>query len=362
MHRLEDWLNFHEIDPVKLKDILISFQKGASRTPHLWINTENADSTPITNFNFPEVGDALHGAIQPAFGAFLDLQTDLSAIDVRIVHDAAGNAPYTRDRGADAAPEIVLRACESPEDLLILAHEAAHAAQLILSRGSFMPPMAREVCAFLGEIALIEWARKHNPALFPALFDVWLKHDDAYCGADLVALATALEDLRTPYNYRMNYPVARARAVQLFETARPATLAAIFSAGERAMTHLAPDALLRASALPPLPAGDPDNRAIDAYRALGVTALLDFLAENTHAREPIAAAYEAMLGHLQTGTLHVAIDDTRRPVGYACWREQDCGSVEIARRVAPFDGDRLDLALQSRLGTRAGSAQRSDNR
>ena len=130
-------------------------------------------------------------------------------------------------------PEIVVLEPASPADLLSLAHEAAHAAQLILSRGSFMPPLAREACAFLGEIAFVEWMRQHEPDMFPSLFAAWLKHDEAYCGADLEALLQALGDPQTPYEYRMNYPLARAAAVVLFETAGEGAFARALRGGRR---------------------------------------------------------------------------------------------------------------------------------
>lgn len=131
---------------------------------------------------------------------------DLSAIALRAVDDEPAFLPHTIDNGPHGAPEIVVRSPRTPADLLCLAHEAAHAAQALLSGGRFMPPLARAACAFLGEIALVERARANEPALVPALLAAWAADDAVYCGADLERLAAALDDPDAPYDYRMNDP------------------------------------------------------------------------------------------------------------------------------------------------------------
>lgn len=360
MDKLCDWLSIHGQRACCIELYLQSVGQGAARTPHHWARSDLQPQSKPSRCGWPAASAALRSWIEPAFNEILALQVDLSDVAVRVVLDEAGFVPYTLDHGADTSPEIVVLEPASPADLLSLAHEAAHAAQLILSRGSFMPPLAREACAFLGEIAFVEWMRQHEPDMFPSLFAAWLKHDEAYCGADLEALLQALGDPQMPYEYRMNYPIARAAAVVLFETAGEGALRALFAAGEGAMGLLPLAAISRTSALPPIPERDALVPATDAYRGLGVVALLDLVAENAHAQAPIAEAYDGILAHLRTGTLHVGRDDARRPVGYACWREPAPGSVEITRRVAPFDAERLDRALEARLSARAASPHASD--
>lgn len=231
---------------------------------------------------------AFHGRVAPALDTVLGLCVDLSSVALRAVDDEPAFLPHTIDNGPHGAPEIVVRSPRTPADLLCLAHEAAHAAQALLCGGRFMPPLAREACAFLGEIALVEWARANEPALVPGLLAAWAADDAVYCGADLERLAAALGDTDAPYDYRMNYPIARAAAVVLFETAGEGAFRALVAAGEEAMGLLPLAAIPRTSALPPIPERDALVPATDAYRGLGVVALLDLVAETAYAQAPIA--------------------------------------------------------------------------
>jgi len=358
MDRLCDWYAVHGFRQIDLKDILFAIRRGAARAPHCWLHAVGEPGMmppPI-----PPVGKAFSDMVQPALNHSLGLHINLSGITLQVVADEPGFLPYTLDRGADAPPKVVIRDMASVHDLLCLAHEIAHAAQLLLSRGSFMPPVAREVCAFLGEMALVEWARMREPDLFPGLLAAWLQDDAAYCAADLDPLSEALGDPQTPYEYRMNYPIARAAAVLLFENATPAALGELFAAGDAAMALLPLELITRASALPPIPVRVPNAPATDAYRCLGVVSLLDLASENAHAQVPIGEAYQWILPHLRTGTLHVGIDDARRPVGYACWNEAPAAGLEITRRVAPFDPERLERSLEARLALRGAPASSAD--
>lgn len=104
----------------------------------------------------------------------------------------------------------------------------------------------------------------------------------------------------------------------------------------------------------------PNSPATDAYRRLGVVALLDLVSENAHAQAAIGEAYEWIVPHLRAGTLHFGIDDARRPVGYACWNEAPGAGVEITRSVAPFDPEQLERSFEARLALRGAPASRSD--
>ena len=61
----------------------------------------------------------------------------------------------TLDNGPTAFPTIFYSYRGEPSDSLTIAHEFAHALQIRASRGKFVPPIMREVCAFVGEWALI---------------------------------------------------------------------------------------------------------------------------------------------------------------------------------------------------------------
>jgi hemolysin-activating ACP:hemolysin acyltransferase len=243
----------------------------------------------------------------------------------------------------------------SISDLMCLAHEVAHAVQLQLSAGSFMPPVARETCAFLGELALIDWARRNQTDLATKLLQVWREENQRYFGDDCALLRAALVDPESAYTYRMNYPLARAAAVVMWRAG--ADLQRLFKAGSEAinllpLARIADVAGLSQNYLPPLPLPYTDQPAVDAYRALGAMALLDIDFWKGESERRIEDYYANLLHHLQNRTAFVALDEARRPVGYSTWRKATGGNtVTLTRQAAPF-GDHLLLqkSLERHLG------------
>ncbi len=217
-----------------------------------------------------------------------------------------------------------------------------------------MPPVARETCAFLGELAVIDHARTQLPDLFGALCDVWRKENEAYLGRDLTALSAAIADPTTPYHYRQNYPVARLAAVELFRRDPGAWARRLFSAGAEAMRHLPIEALAERAAdvtnpLPPLPEPDAENPAADAYRSLGAVVMLDLVEAGSGTQMPMGAYYEAMLERMKARQVFVALDEARRPAGYATWAvatSNDDG-IQFDRLIAPY-GDCESLRMSAR--------------
>lgn len=236
----------------------------------------------------------------------------------------------------------------TPDDLICLAHEAAHALQILLSDHALMPPLARETCAFLGELILINHIRKNDAELFCALSQVWYNENDAYLGGDMNALSTALLDAEAEYHYRLNYPIARLTAAQIFCSSEKSDFSALFSSGNQAMSHLpledmANNAGESSNYLPPLPAANLGNPADDDYRALGAIALLDIDYWQGESEARITDYYTTALGHLQNRSLFIALNRLRKPVGYATWHKSSPSAPAIlTRQAAPF-GDHLSL-------------------
>jgi hypothetical protein len=103
-------------------------------------------------------------------------------------------------------------------DLIHMAHEFSHALQIVASGPGLMPPVAREVCAFIGEQVIIDYSgipQKQRKALKQS----WLFENSIYLGRDLVLLETALGQPETTYDYRWNYPIARIVAIHMCSTA-----------------------------------------------------------------------------------------------------------------------------------------------
>lgn len=352
---IAEWLRLHELSFDTVSDCIGCIEGG-----HFQLNLDGseADDRGVAESGFESLDFALHTVIIPAFSAALCMESSAFAALVQSIgwNDvSAGELPHTIDHGVGQPPEIRMSWRGSISDLMCLAHEVAHVVQLQLSAGSFMPPVARETCAFLGELALIDWARRTQADLAEKLLLVWREENQRYFGDDCALLRAALADPESAYTYRINYPLARAAAVVMWRAG--ADLERLFKAGSEAM-NLLPLAYIAdvvgqsQNYLPPLPLPDTDQPAIDAYRALGAIALLDIDFWKGESERRIEDYYATLLNHLRNRTAFVALDEVRRPVGYATWRKAvGDNTVTLTRHAAPF-GDYLLLqkALERHLG------------
>ena len=136
--------------------------------------------------------------------------------------------PFTYDLGFQKLPFVSLHYLDRPDDLLAMAHEFGHAVQIAASWQSGdeqMPPVARETCAFLGELAVILYSQNR----FSCLPFAHRKADVNYFGDKTQELKTAIQGSLTPYRYGWNYPIARivVRRIRL----APGQAAFLFKAG-----------------------------------------------------------------------------------------------------------------------------------
>lgn len=134
----------------------------------------------------------------------------------------------------DAGAGVPLVACPwsgRARDLLTLAHEFGHAAQIMASPpGAAMPPVLRETCAFLAEAALLEHAAGRGllTGVAPLLQQVWQADTQRLLGRQARPLRQALTRPEAAYDYGWNYPIARALALRLWQSA-PITIPALFA-------------------------------------------------------------------------------------------------------------------------------------
>ena len=117
--------------------------------------------------------------------------------------------PFTLAAGPDGRPVVVLRYRGRIGDLITVAHEFGHAVQIAASGNGFVPPVNREICAFVSELALLrhlgaELPAAHGPAR-GRLGGAQRRLPRPGCGA----LALALKDPESVYRYAWNYPIAR---------------------------------------------------------------------------------------------------------------------------------------------------------
>ena len=352
---IAEWLQVHVLDHDTVYDCLAAVGGGQ-------ISFDLQGVVPVKgalgDAGYATVGVVLTSVIGPALAPLLGMETSAVAdliASIRWGDVSEDGHPHTIDHGTGKPPEIRMFWQGSAADLVCLAHEVAHALQLQLSAGSFMPPVARETCAFLGELALIDWARKTDTQLAAKLLNVWQEENEACFAEDCDLLRSALADPNASYTYRMNYPLARAAAIVMHRSGADAQR--LFRAGAEAMALLPLAGIADLAGQPqnylhPLPPPDADTPATNAYRALGAMALLDIDFWKGESERRIEDYYASLLHHLQTRTAFIAFDDVHRPVGYATWRKAaGDNAVTLTRQAAPF-GDHLLLqkALQRHLG------------
>lgn len=139
--------------------------------------------------------------------------------------------PFTYDFGFQSLPFVSLHYLGRPADLLSMAHEFGHAVQIVASwpsRVGQMPPVARECCAFIAELVLLNAQKGKAEVLL-----VCHQADDvAYFGENKAALEDAFFDDHSPYRYDWNYPLARQLAARLMKARGTDLAVAIFRAGQ----------------------------------------------------------------------------------------------------------------------------------
>jgi len=125
-----------------------------------------------------------------------------------------GRYNFAVDQGPGKYPFVCVRYQHRPSDLIVLAHEFSHAVQIWACESRFTPPVVREMCAFLGELILLEHVESRYPELHSTLLPVWVKQHKRSFGVPVNNLRLALQSPATPYDYAWNYPVARALSIQ----------------------------------------------------------------------------------------------------------------------------------------------------
>ncbi|XAT61234.1 toxin-activating lysine-acyltransferase [Rhodobacteraceae bacterium Araon29] len=231
-----DWLNLHGLTSSDVQKycsvITLSYQPDS-------INFSFNSPAKGLRFHFDK---SLKYLVLPSLKALLGstVTTNYDLSKIKIVQHKAGELelPFTEWNDKTNAPIVHLVWSGTADDLICLAHEIAHAAQMILSKQSFMPPLAREVCAFLGELALIRFSKNQSSDWYLGLQAVWHTENQRYFASDVTLLADDLNAAAPPYNYRYNYPLARVAAMSLFATSSSDQLADFFASGSSAMAKL----------------------------------------------------------------------------------------------------------------------------
>lgn len=363
-----NWFVKHNFSYDLIQDVIAAGRSTVLPFCPTWL-AHSAMPEVVQGQHFAGREECFETLVRPAFEAAFPDEPLIHLLSKRVELEAleldAGTPPHAIDRGPDVAVLIRLNYTGLPDDIICLAHETAHALQILLSRHENMPPVAREVCAFLGELIVIAHAKRAALELFPALCDVWHRENSLYLGTDIDALSVALDDPNSEYHYRQNYPVARLAAVEMFQRGHGDWMRALFAAGEAGTRHLPLEVMANRAGdlpnyLPPLPEADAGQPAIDAYRSLGALTHVDIDYLKGEPDKQIGDYYQDLLVHLQDRTAFLGLNDQRQPIGYATWSRADCADdIVLTRQAAPF-GDHLTLqrAVQRHLDQQSTTSAR----
>jgi hypothetical protein len=212
-HSLSDWLTLHELDPATCRQVLDAIARHGMDAPAGYEIAGTAGQPLDLQTAWLRVVEAMRDFL-PAQHDIID---DTFANTARILVERPGTSrrAVTLDNGPAAYPTILYSYRGAPAEHLVMAHEFGHALQIRASQGRSVPPIMREVCAFLGEGALLAHARDRHAAQYPGLARAWWQDSRRYLGVQAERLEAALAVPAAPYTYSWNYPLARYLAIRI---------------------------------------------------------------------------------------------------------------------------------------------------
>jgi hypothetical protein len=212
-HTLSDWLALHELDPAACRRILdaVAREAATSSAGHKRSALESYTLDPETAWL--RTADAMR-AFFPAQRNMID-DTFEKTVKTLVAQRNKSRRALTLDTGPTTYPTILYTYLGEPSDSVVIAHEFGHAVQIRASQGKFVSPIIREVCAFIGEMALLSHALYSDAAQHRRLSQVWHKDNQKYLGTDRDQLNSALLRPEMAYSYSWNYPIARYLAIQI---------------------------------------------------------------------------------------------------------------------------------------------------
>jgi hypothetical protein len=211
-HTLSDWLALHELDPVACRRILDAISLEVATAPVRDERPALERDALCPESAWLRTADAMR-AFFPAQRSIID-DTFEGTVKTLVNQSNKPRRALTLDNGPTAFPTIIYSYRGEASDCLIISHEFAHALQIRASAGKFVPPIIREVCAFLGEWTLLSHAKSTDAAQHRRLSQVWHNDNRKFFGSDRRRLASALLRLEMPYSYSWNYPIARYLAIR----------------------------------------------------------------------------------------------------------------------------------------------------
>ncbi|MEC4766473.1 hypothetical protein LPL18_003865 [Halomonas sp. CUBES01] len=350
MYTCKDWLALHGLNASEVEDVISAFCAGNIECSFRVSPTDNGVYPGSDSISTQE--SCYRNMVVPALAKAFENVSEVKHLLCNHVEFRGLNnskeVPYTVCQGSGQPPAVFIDWHGRAEDLLCLVHETAHALQMLLSKNEIMPPVARETCAFIGELLLLDYVKAYLPQFHASLLNVWHGQNRFYLGDCVDALTDALNHPEISYHYYQNYPLARLAAVQVFCATDNKSVSALFSSGREAMAYLPINEMASVgigvrNPLPVLPPSDVEQPAVDAYRSLGVMALLDIESGSKASYQRIESYYLKLLKNLQERTAFIALDNDNKPVGYATWVESNVDNNMVLTCQTALPSNRINL-------------------
>lgn len=214
-HVLADWLKLHELSAAQCLGILQAWPEP--QPPH----KPQPNRGQTSGLSADVVWDMAAAAMSAVFGresAHLENVRLQTRCDFQPDPQKYQRA-FTLNDGGQGAPVVVCNYRGFVSDIMVLAHEFGHASQIMACGAGFVPPVPREICAFLAELAMLDYLQVHVPEIHCSAQQVWQAACVKTWAKDRHDLRQFLSDpsgLDLPYSYQWNYPVARALALKLW--------------------------------------------------------------------------------------------------------------------------------------------------
>lgn len=210
---LNDWLDLHGLNARQCETILsqagdLDFNRDASTLCSRPCNLSGELAWRLA-------ADAMASSFPQAAGLIKNVQA--TSVKAFSTDCARLERPHTVLIGQDRYPTVFLNYHGRIVDLITVAHEFGHAVQISASGGRFVPPVNRELCAFVSELLLLKLLLAELPDLHPFALAAWQVGNRTYLARHGRALALALTDASSVYQYGWNYPIARVLASECID-------------------------------------------------------------------------------------------------------------------------------------------------
>lgn len=199
-HDLSDWLELHGLTASDCQKILSQSS--------LTCQYGNEDGRHPCNLKAELAWEISANALQRLYPVQSGLIEETKATTI-LNFSPCRAGPMTMPTDDPGSSIVVLTYTGRVQDLLTMAHEFGHALQAKVCRGKFVPPVNREICAFLSELALLDYLNAVDPCLQSRATAAWAEANNHYVGQCGHALGQALTKTSTSYRYGWNYAIAR---------------------------------------------------------------------------------------------------------------------------------------------------------